>query len=62
MADRVTPGADTAPGGVRGEAEAALEALGYKPREIASMLAEVSASDRSSEEVVREALKKSLRR
>lgn len=46
--------------GVFVEAEAALAALGYKPREIASMLAEMPGAGRSSEDIVREALKKSL--
>lgn len=61
MADRldgVTAG--SAAGGVMGEAEAALAALGYKPREIAGLLTGTSTAGRSSEEVVREALKKSL--
>lgn len=61
MADRLdgmTAGGSA--GGVMGEAEAALAALGYKPREIAGLLSGTSAAGRSSEEVVREALKKSL--
>jgi len=64
MADRIAAaGTVAAPGeGGRAEAEAALEALGYKPREIASMLAGVTVSGRSSEEVVRDALKQSLRK
>lgn len=62
MADRVAGPGEGAPGGVRGEAEAALEALGYKPREIAALLAEIATAERSSEEIVREALKTSLRK
>ncbi len=63
MADRVVryDGEGSGPG-ARDEAEAALEALGYKPREVAAMLAQLPAEDRSSEELVREALKKSLQR
>ncbi|MGA7964359.1 MAG: Holliday junction branch migration protein RuvA [Gammaproteobacteria bacterium] len=61
MADRIdglTIGG--AVGGVMGEAEAALAALGYKPREIANLLSKLTAAGRSSEDLVREALKKSL--
>ena len=63
MADRldgIGMGAGGQTVGVFAEAEAALAALGYKPREIASMLAEMPGAGRSSEEIVREALKKSL--
>jgi len=63
MADRLDglSGGGTS-GGVMGEAEAALAALGYKPREIAGLLSNLSPAGRSSEELVREALKKSLGR
>ncbi|MGH8128704.1 MAG: Holliday junction branch migration protein RuvA [Gammaproteobacteria bacterium] len=61
MADRIDGLATGgAVGGVMGEAEAALEALGYKPREIANLLSKLSTTGRSSEDLVREALKKSL--
>lgn len=61
MADRIDGLATGgAVGGVMGEAEAALAALGYKPREIANLLSELTAAGRSSEDLVREALKKSL--
>ena len=61
MADRLDGFfAATQPVGVVGEAEAALAALGYKPREIAALLAEMPSAGRSSEDMVREALKKSL--
>ena len=61
MADRLD-GVDAGvrPGSVMGEAEAALAALGYKPREVTAMLADLASTGRSSEELVREALKKSL--
>jgi Holliday junction DNA helicase RuvA len=49
-----------AAGSVVGEAEAALAALGYKPREILNLLSKLTSAGRSSEELVREALKKSL--
>ena len=51
-----------AAGSVVGEAEAALAALGYKPREISNLLSRLTPVGRSSEELVREALKKSLGR
>lgn len=61
MADRIDGLAiGGAVGGVMGEAEAALAALGYKPREISNLLSKLTAAGRSSEELVREALKKSL--
>lgn len=61
MADRIDGLAiGGAVGGVMGEAEAALAALGYKPREISNLLSTLTAAGRSSEELVREALKKSL--
>lgn len=60
MADRleapeVASGADTL-----GEAGAALAALGYKPREVSAMLAGEHADGRSSETIVRAALKRAL--
>jgi len=61
MADRLDGfGAGAQAGSVVGEAEAALTALGYKPREVTAMLADLASAGRSSEELVREALKKSL--
>lgn len=61
MADRLEGfGTGARAGSVVGEAEAALAALGYKPREVTSMLADLASAGRSSEELVREALKKSL--
>lgn len=47
-------------GGVLSEAEAALAALGYKPREVARLLSGLDPAGCGSEELVREALKKSL--
>lgn len=61
MADRLEGfAAGARAGSVVGEAEAALVALGYKPREVSAMLADLSSAGRSSEDLVREALKKSL--
>ncbi len=61
MADRLNGLASGgAAGGVVREAEAALAALGYKPREISNLLSKLTPAGRSSEELVREALKKSL--
>lgn len=63
MADRVVASAAAAasiPGNVRGEAESALNALGYKPREIAALLSDIKIRERTSEEVVREALRRAL--
>ncbi len=61
MADRLEAfGTGARAGSVVGEAEAALAALGYKPREVTAMLADLASAGRSSEELVREALKKSL--
>ncbi len=61
MADRIEGIEAGGPaGGVMGETEAALAALGYKPREISGLLSDLSPAGRSSEELVREALKKSL--
>lgn len=60
MADRMSPPAATAGAGELAEADAALAALGYKPREIATMLAGVRADGRSSEAIVREALRRAL--
>lgn len=59
MADRMAAPA-AAGSGVLAEADAALAALGYKPREIAAMLAGMKAGGRSSEEIVREALRRAL--
>ncbi|MDN5863629.1 MAG: Holliday junction branch migration protein RuvA [Gammaproteobacteria bacterium] len=44
-----------------GEAASALSALGYKPREVSAMLNNETAEGRSSEEIVRAVLKRSLR-
>ena len=41
-----------------GEARDALLALGYKPREVSAMLAECGAPGMSSEDLIREALKR----
>lgn len=61
MADRLDGFHGAVGGGsISGEAEAALAALGYKPKEIAAMLAELPSAGRTSEELVREALKRSL--
>lgn len=61
MADRLDGfGVGAQAGSVVGEAEAALTALGYEPREVTAMLADLASAGRSSEELVREALKKSL--
>jgi holliday junction DNA helicase RuvA len=59
MADRMS-GAASATSGVLAEADAALAALGYKPREIATMLAGMKSEGRSSETIVREALRRAL--
>ena len=61
MADRLDGfDAGAKAGSVIGEAEAALVALGYKPKEITAMLSDLASAGRSSEDMVREALKKSL--
>lgn len=61
MADRLEESGAVAPGaGALAEAASALAALGYKPREITAMLAGERTDGRSSEEIVREALKRSL--
>ncbi|MGH8271555.1 MAG: Holliday junction branch migration protein RuvA [Gammaproteobacteria bacterium] len=61
MADRLEdPGAVLPGAGALAEAGSALAALGYKPREIGVMLAGERADGRSSEIIVREALKRSL--
>lgn len=61
MADRLDA-PDALPVGVDplGEAASALGALGYKPREVAVMLKGERAEGRSSEAIVRAALKRSL--
>ncbi len=44
------------------EARVALEALGYKPQEAARMVAQVATEGRSSEEIIRQALRAVARR
>jgi Holliday junction DNA helicase RuvA len=61
MADRLKSVEAVAPGGdALAEAGSALAALGYKPREVAAMLANERADGRPSEVIVRAALKRSL--
>ncbi|MGH8427769.1 MAG: Holliday junction branch migration protein RuvA [Gammaproteobacteria bacterium] len=59
MADRVVR-PEQSGGGALVEAAAALAALGYKPREIGTLLAGKRADGRTSEDIVREALRNSL--
>lgn len=61
MADRLeSVGAGSIVGDALTEAGAALAALGYKPREVTALLAGERADGRSSEVIVRAALKRSL--
>jgi Holliday junction DNA helicase RuvA len=63
MADRLpeTLGAEAAPparSGAEGEAQGALLALGYKPGEVTRMLKDLDGARLSTEEMIREALKR----
>jgi Holliday junction DNA helicase RuvA len=62
MADRLPAEAAGGKGerrvGAEGEAQDALLALGYKPSEVAKMLQDLDATNASTEELIREALKR----
>ncbi len=51
----------SAPGGVLGEAQRALETLGYKPAEATRMLRGIEADGLSSEVIIRQALRATLK-
>lgn len=64
LADRLPPSDTTASGGMplnaspEGEAQGALLALGYKPNEVVKMLANLDAARLTTEELIREALRR----
>jgi holliday junction DNA helicase RuvA len=64
LADRLPPPDSVTSGGLRasaspeGEAQGALLALGYKPNEVVKMLANLDAARLTTEELIREALRR----
>lgn len=62
QAENAPPGATPVPRDPRGEAEAALQQLGYKPAEAARLAAMAAADDDDAETIIRKALRAALGR
>ena len=62
VAPSTVPGTTPVPRGARGEAEAALQQLGYKPAEAARLAAAASADGDDAETIIRKALRAALGR